>query len=454
MTQYRGKSVAQLSALLQSGALDPVTLAEETFAAIEGYSDGSVFLTLTRDRAMAEAAAAFERIRGGQSRGVLDGVPIAWKDLFDIEGLATTAGSKVLTGAELETADAPVVAALAAAGMVSIGRVNMSEFAFSGLGINPHYGTPQNPAARDLPRLPGGSSSGSAVAVAAGLVPASIGTDTGGSVRIPAAFNGLVGYKASTGRYPMQGVFPLSQTLDSLGPLCHTVTDAVWLDAALRGLTAPQIARGSLSGLALVVPQTIVFDGAEEGVLTAFDAALSRLERAGARIERRSFPLFTELFELLARRGAIVNAEAFAIHHRRLKGEERSGMDPRVVQRVSLGETVSLPDYLELLDIRRRMIAAHQAEIAPGALIVSPTVPHVAPAIGPLVDDDDLFFATNAKTLRNTLIGNFFDWCALSLPCGTGEAGMPVGLQIAASHGEDERLLAAALAAEDVIRGR
>lgn len=207
-------SIASLSARLQSGDLDPVTLAKQTLETIAGYRDKAVFTTLLEGRAMAEAEAAALRLRNGLSTGLLDGVPIAWKDLCDIEGIATTAGSVVLPETPASS-DAAVVKQLAKAGMVSIGKTNLSEFAFSGLGINPHHGTPHNPCSRDEPRLPGGSSSGSAVAVAAGLVPVAIGTDTGGSIRIPAAFNGIVGYKATRGRYAMDGVFPLARSLDS-----------------------------------------------------------------------------------------------------------------------------------------------------------------------------------------------------------------------------------------------
>ncbi|NKN36115.1 amidase [Agrobacterium sp. a22-2] len=452
-TSNTGRSVSTLSVLIQSGALDPVALAEETFAAIRDFGDQTIFLSLLEERAMAEAQASAKRIRDGRSRGALDGIPVAWKDLFDVEGLATTAGSKVLANATSAERDADVVAALCAAGMVSVGRVNMSEFAFSGLGINPHYGTPRNPASRDGARLPGGSSSGSAVAVAAGLVPVSIGTDTGGSVRIPAAFNGIVGYKATRGRCSMRGVFPLAKSHDSLGPLCRTVADAVLIDTAMRGAITADIRRGVLSDLSLVVPETIVFDGAEPGVVAAFEVALAKLERGGAKIRRQAFPLFSELFELAARHGPMVSAEAFAVHKDRLAGPGAAEMDPRVAARARLGEKTTTSDYLALLEARGRLIAAFAASLAPGELLVAPTLPHVAPLTEPLLGDDDLFTKTNAKTLRNTLINNFLDGCGVSLPCGTGDAGMPVGLLLSGQRNEDERLLSAALAAEAVLQG-
>jgi len=448
----RGKTVAQLSVLIQSGGLDPVGLAEETFAAIRSVPDQSIFVSLLEERAMAEAAASSKRIRDGRSLGLLDGIPVAWKDLFDIEGLATTAGSTILKTAAPANRDADVVAALAGAGMVSVGRVNMSEFAFSGLGINPHYGTPQNPASTDGARLPGGSSSGSGVAVASGLVPVSIGTDTGGSVRIPAAFNGIVGYKATRGRYSMRGVFPLSKSLDSLGPLCRTVQDAVWIDAAMRGLSAPDVRRGSVEGLLLVVPETIVFDDAEAGVVSAFEAALTRLEKAGARIRRQAFPAYAAIFDLMAAYGPLVTAEAFVLHRERLAGPQAEGMDPRVVARTRLGEKITTTGYIETLAARDRLMAEFASSIRPGELVASPTLPHVAPLTAPLLTDDALFVKTNAKTLRNTLIGNFLDGCGVSIPCGTGEAGMPVGLLLSGLPDHDEHLLSIALAAEETVR--
>lgn len=450
---HRGKNIAQLSVLIQSGHLDPRSLVEETLDAIDKDDDQAIFICLTAERAMAEAEAASKRIREGRSCGVLDGIPVAWKDLFDLAGVATTAGSTVLSNDAPAARDADVVTALKQAGMVSIGRTNMSEFAFSGLGINPHYGTPRNPASQDGHRLPGGSSSGAGVAVAAGLVPVAIGTDTGGSVRIPAAFNGVVGYKASRGRYSMRGVYPLAKSLDSLGPLTRTVQDAVWVDAAMRGKATADVARSPLSGLSLVVPETVFFDAVEDGVAAAFEQAVERLVRAGASVRRQAFPIFSELFELIRQKGALVTAEAFALHKARLEGADAARMDPRVVARTKLGANISMPDYIAIIEARERMTAAFMGMIGKDELLVSPTLPHVAAKVAPLVDDDDAFFAINAKTLRNTQIGNFLDLCGVSIPCGTGEAGMPVGLLLSGLHGMDEDVLGVAMAAEEIVRG-
>nr|WP_305037973.1 amidase [Neorhizobium galegae] len=449
---FGAMSIAELSALIQMGRVDPVEVTESVLASIKAYPDKAVFISLLEDRALAEAQASSKRVKEGRSLGLLDGIPIAWKDLFDIEGLPTTAGSKVLKKADPAAKDAAIVDLLKQAGMVAVGRTNMSEFAFSGIGINPHYGTPHNPHGKDAPRIPGGSSSGSAVAVAAGLVPVGMGTDTGGSIRIPAGFNGIVGYKATRGRYAMNGVYPLATSLDSLGPLCRTVQDAVWVDAAMRGLAVPQTPRQPARPLDIVIPTNIVLDGAEPGVVAAFEAAIERLAKAGARITRLAFPTFDELPKLMVKYGPMVTAEAFALHREKLSGPDAEEMDHRVVARTRLGEKTSLSDYIAIVENRARMIAETEALIG-DRFVAMPSVAHVAPPIAPLERDDELFFATNGKTLRNTGFGNFLDWCGVSIPCGSGDAGMPVGFLLSANANCDETLLQAAMAHEEIIRG-
>ncbi|WP_160006255.1 amidase [Rhizobium sp. 18055] len=450
---FGAMSIAQLSVLIQSGTADPVEVTEAVLDGIGTYADQSIFTGLLADRALDEASASSARMKDGRSRGLLEGIPVAWKDLFDIEGRATTAGSKVLRAAPVATADATVVTALSQAGMIAVGCTNMSEFAFSGLGINPHYGTPHNPRSRDEPRIPGGSSSGAGAAVAAGLVPVAIGTDTGGSVRIPAAFNGIVGYKATRGRYPMKGVFPLAKSLDSLGPLCRTVQDAIWVDAAMRGLTAaPAITASPIRGLDVVIPENIVFDGAEAGVVAAFEQSVEWLVAEGASVSRITIPAFDEILALMAKHGTLVTAEAFALHRERLGGPDAEEMDRRVVMRTRLGETITVSDYLAIMEARERLVSDVTNQVG-DSFIAFPSVAHVAPPIAPLEANDDLFFATNGKTLRNTMLGNFLEWCGVSIPCGTGDADMPVGLLLSAIGGRDEALLAAALSTEAIIRG-
>ena len=239
----------ELGRKLRNGKLDPVALAEQTLEAVKACDDQAIFIEVMAERALGEAKAARKRLKAGKPLSALDGVPVGWKDLFDLEGRVTTAGSIVLKNEPPARADAALVAAGKRAGLVSIGTLNMTEFAYSGIGLNPHYGTPRNPNGSGAARSPGGSSSASGVVVAKGLLPLAIGTDTGGSIRIPASFNGVVGYKSSTGHYAMDGVFPLSRSLDTLGPLAHTVEDCVLADAVLRGIARPAPRKRLLSEL-------------------------------------------------------------------------------------------------------------------------------------------------------------------------------------------------------------
>jgi len=453
MIELSSRSALQIAAMLQAGLIDAEAVAEQVLAAIEAANEPGLFTLRTPERARAEAKAAALRIREGRPRSLLDGVPIAWKDLFDLEGAVTTAGSRVLADEKPARADAPVVERLKAAGMVTVGRVGMTEFAFSGLGLNPHYGTPRNPYGGSEPRIPGGSSSGSGVAVARGIVPVAIGTDTGGSVRIPAAFNGIVGYKATYGRYPMEGVYPLSSSLDSLGVLCRTVADAIIVDAAMRGASAPDLRRTTPKDIRLVVPSNVVFDQAEPEVVATFDQALDRLAKAGTQIEQRAIPAFDTILELGARHGPLVTAEAYALHKERLAGPAAARMDPRVAARMRGGEKISMADYIALRDARSRLIAEFRAQLEPGTMLAFPTSAHVAPAIGPLEADDDLYVRTNALTLRNTMLGNFLGFCGVSIPCGVGADHLPVGFLLSGLGNADLEVLAFALGIEELVRG-
>jgi aspartyl-tRNA(Asn)/glutamyl-tRNA(Gln) amidotransferase subunit A len=432
---------------------NPLTIAEEALARIEACDDPAIFTRITRDRALMEARAASDRLRVGKRLGLLDGVPVAWKDLFDLRGMPTPAGSAVLADAPPAERDAPVVANLAAAGMVTVGRVNMTEFAYSGLGLNPHYGTPRNPHGKDQPRAPGGSSSGSAVAVARGLVPIAIGTDTGGSVRLPAALNGVVGFKSTAGRYAMDGVFPLSPTLDSLGVFARTVEETALVDAAMRGLQPSLPPRRPPEGVRIVVPTNIVLHDCEPAVLANFEDAIERLARAGAVIERTVIPAFDEILKLTAAHGTILAAEAYAIHKDRVESDQAKRMDRRVATRLKAGAKISLQDYLALVFARRKLIADTNARLA-DAFVAFPTAPMVAPPIAPLESDDQQFFAANARILRNTSLGNFLDWCGVSLPSGADANGLPTALLLSATARHDEALLSVAAGCEAVVAGR
>lgn len=444
-------TAAELGADLRAGRRDAVDLVEDTLAAIGNHSDQAIFTEVTAKRARAEALAARARLRAGLALSPLDGVPVAWKDLFDVKGRVTTAGSRVLASAPPAAKDAALLEAAGRAGLVLIGLVNMTEFAFSGIGLNPHFGTPRNPHDTNVARSPGGSSSGSGVAVASGLTTLAIGTDTGGSVRVPASFNGIVGYKSSTGRFPMDGVFPLSRTLDTLGPLAQTVEDCVLVDAALRGAVVPEARRVPVAALRLIVPETCVFEDCQPAVVANFEAALARLAAAGARVERRPMPLLKAVQELTARCGPLVSVEALHVHRERVFGPDAEQMDQRVVKRIRLAEAMTAVDLLELLHQRERLIAETNAAIG-DAIVAFPTTAHVAMPVEPLAADENLFVRENLKTLRNTAIGNFLDWCGVAIPSGVDANGMPTSLLLSAPHGRDTAALSAALTAESFIR--
>lgn len=448
---YVGSTAATLGRAIAAGDLDPVSFAEAVLERIEAQTS-PVFLAVIRDRAVKEAQAARERARSGRMLSALDGVPIAWKDLIDMDGERTTAASDLFREAPAAKADAPIVANAAAAGMVSLGKLNLTEFAYSGIGLNPHYGTPLNPHSTDGPRSPGGSSSGSGAAVAGNLAPIAIGTDTGGSVRIPAAFNGVTGYKTSEGRITSRGVFALSETLDTVGPLAQTVEDCVLAEAAMRGTVGNLIQRAAPGALHVFVPETIVLDELEPAVSANFEASLQRLATAGVAIARGTLPEFAEAAALAAEIGTITAAEAYLEHAERVDGPARERIDRRVVARIDLGKTMSAAGLLRLQRARAAAMASLAARLD-GALLAMPTTPHVAPLTAPLEADDALFHQINLLTLRNTAIGNFLNLPGVAIPNGTGNAGMPTSFLLSAPGGEDDRLLGAALALEGLIRG-
>lgn len=446
------QTAKDLAADLHSGRRDPVDVVAEVFDRIETTGDPALFIRQTRARAEAEARAARERLKAGLPASPLDGVPIAWKDLFDLKGTVTTAGSTVLRNAPAAAQDAALVRAAMRSGLVTVGTVNMTEFAYSGIGLNPHYGTPRNPCDPKVARSPGGSSSGSGAVVAAGVVPLSIGTDTGGSIRIPAAFNGVVGYKTSTGHHPLDGVFPLSPTMDTLGPLAQSVEDCVLVDAALRGLAAPQATPADASALDFVIPDSVMLESLDPAVAAAFEATERRLAKTGARIRRIALPELRETADVIAKLGPLASAEALDIHWDRLHGPEEAQIDPRVVRRIRMADKMTAVDLVRLHAHRRRLIATVNEKLG-NALLICPTTPSVAMPIAPLEADVEVFWHHNFRTLRNTALGNFLDWCGLSIPNGADSDGMPTGLMICGRHGTDRALLSAGLALESTIRG-
>ncbi|MBD8095961.1 amidase [Pseudomonas fluorescens] len=430
-----------------SGRSDPVQALEQ--ALDKASQVPSVFISLTPERARREAQASAARWRAGQPLSRFDGVPLAWKDLFDVAGSITTAGAAYRRHAPVTLLDAPTVGRLCRAGMVSVGKTNLSELAYSGLGLNPHFGTPHNPHGNDQPRIPGGSSSGSAVAVAAGIVPIAMGTDTAGSIRIPSAFNGLVGYRSSSRRYSRDGVFPLAHSLDSLGPISRSVRDALAVDDLLHGRSHTQsqtsIAR-SLKGQRFVLAQQDVEPAVGNNLLRA----VAQLKAHGALVEARECPAFQATLELIKDHGWLGAFEAFALHQALLDSPDADQLDPRVRRRLEAARSLPASQLIHLTDSRRRL-QQQLIEDLDGAVLITPTVAHVAPPLAALEADDDLFVQTNLATLRLTMPGSLLDMPGVTLPSGCDAQGLPTGLLLSVPTGEDARLLRAALCVESVM---
>jgi aspartyl-tRNA(Asn)/glutamyl-tRNA(Gln) amidotransferase subunit A len=441
-------SLAQVKAELAGGGKSR-GLVEQCLARISDQSGegGRVFLKVHAADALAAADFYDRRRAHGAAPSPFAGIPVSIKDLFDIAGDVTTAGSVALRDAKTAECDALAVARLRAAGFIPIGRTNMTEFAFSGLGINPHYGTPRSPWDRAAGHIPGGSSSGTAVSVSDEMAVAGLGTDTGGSCRIPAAFCGIVGYKPTARRVPITGVLPLAPSLDSVGPLAPSVACCAVIDAVLAGETPTPPVAANLHGLRLAVPTNVVLDGMDQTVSSAFDRALAALSKAGARIVHARFPEFDEIPAVNAN-GGFAASEAYA-WHRTLLAEKGAQYDPRIRMRIERGERMTAVDYLDLLAARQRLIASFDARTREFDALVTPTVPIVPPRIAEL-DDEREYNRINLHILRNTALGNFFDRCSISLPCQrAGEA--PVGLMLTGETLGDTRLFSIAAAVEATL---
>ena len=442
--------VDQAAQALNQGATSAVQLTESALARASQGEGPQVFTRVFHDSALAEARASDSLRAAGLARSPLDGLPISVKDLFDIAGLPTLAGSKLLASAPPAQQTAQVVQRLRRAGAVIVGSTNMTEFAYSGLGLNPHHGTPRNTWARDEDgagsgRIPGGSSSGAAISVTDGMAIAAIGSDTGGSVRIPSALNGLTGFKPTARRVSMQGVLPLSAKLDSIGPLAPSVHCCAAIDAVIAHHPLPDLRAAPLAGLRLLAPTNVVLDGMDAAVAAAWQRALTRLSQAGVQITEAAVSPFDELAQINSK-GGFTAAEAWA-WHRGYLADRLAEYDPRVGTRILRGKAQSAADYIELLAARQRWIAQVKAQLDHFDLLLMPTVPVVAPKIADLVASDDAYFAANGLMLRNPTLINFLDGCAVSLPIHrAGDA--PVGLSLAGSAGQDARLLNVALAVE------
>ena len=396
-----------------------------------------------------EAAEAMDRLRevkAAPSR--FAGIPVSIKDLFDIRGQVTRAGSRALDDSAPAEADAPAVARLRRAGFVVIGRTNMTEFAYSGIGINPHYGTPRGIWQRSVGHVPGGSSSGAAVSVVDGMAHGALGTDTGGSCRIPAAYNGIVGFKPTQRRVPLDGAVPLSFTLDSIGPLARTVACCAALDAVLADETFVPLQPRPVKGMRLAVPTTVALDELDDAVAETFERALQTLSRQGALIERIEVPEFLDV-GVMNTKGGFAAAESFA-WHRYLIVSHGDVYDPRVSLRIMRGESISAADYVDLLTMRKSMIARASVRLAPYDALVMPTTANTPPRIADLADDK-AFTRANLLSLRNCTLINMIDGCSISLPCHR-EGEVPVGLMLAAPGGADRRIFELAAGMEDLIR--
>jgi aspartyl-tRNA(Asn)/glutamyl-tRNA(Gln) amidotransferase subunit A len=441
------ETIAQLGIKLQTGQTSRETRVRQTLEAAGQAPAAHVFTRLYAESALASARHADAQAHAGARLHPLAGLPVSIKDLYDVAGETTLAGSKVCEGQAPAACDAPTVARVRASGAALIGRTNMTEFAFSGVGINPHHGTPRNPADPKVARIPGGSSSGAAVSVALGLAVAALGSDTGGSIRIPAALCGLVGFKNTQDRVPRTGLTELSRTLDTACAMTRSVADCLLVDGVLSGQPL-QVRPRALSTLRLAVPQTMVLDALEPPVAQAFSRALTRLSAAGAQLVDLPLSLLADIPRLNAP-GGLSPVEAYAQHHERL-AKDRALFDPRVAARISLGEPVTAQQYIAMLDARQRWIAQMEQALSEFDALICPTVPLLAPPMQPLIDSDDAFFKANGLLLRNPFVINYLDGCAFSLPCqAPGE--LPVGLMCASTRGDDARLAAVALALEAAL---
>jgi aspartyl-tRNA(Asn)/glutamyl-tRNA(Gln) amidotransferase subunit A len=442
-------TLAALAADLESGRTNARKLVDECLARIADKSgEGARTFIHVEVEAAIEAAKAMDRLRDVRAApSPFAGIPISIKDLFDIKGQVTRAGSRALDDSAPADADAPVVSRLRRAGFILIGRTNMTEFAYSGIGINPHYGTPKSSWQRNVGHVPGGSSSGAAVSVVDGMAHGALGTDTGGSCRIPAAYNGIVGFKPTQRRIPTEGGVPLSFTLDSFGPLARTTGCCAILDAVLADEPIQPLQPRAIKGARLAVPTTVALDDLDDHVARSFERALATLSREGASIERIEVPEFLDV-AVMNSKGGFAAAESYA-WHRYLLENHGDIYDPRVSSRIARGEAISAADYIDIMQARKSMIARIAVRLAPYDAIVMPTSAITPPRISDLADEK-AFTKANLLSLRNCTLINMMDGCSISLPCHRkGEA--PVGLMLSAPGGSDRRIFELAAGMEATI---
>ncbi len=442
MLDWLSKSAAELGRGIGEGAIDPVALTQAFLGAIDSHdARDRIYSVVTHDRALAEAEAAAERARAGLRLSPLDGVPISWKDLFDTAGVETEAGSKLLEG-RVPGRDAEVLRNATALGLVCLGKTHMSELAFSGLGLNPMTATP--PCINDPGAVPGGSSSGAAASVAFGLAAAAIGSDTGGSVRIPSAWNDLVGLKTTAGRVSCDGTVPLAAKFDTVGPLCRTVEDAAMVLAALVGRQPMDLRGTSLQGKRFALLQTAALEDVRETPMAAYVQAINRLRDLGAELVPLEAP---EVSDALALSAPLFTAEAYGTWRDEIEAAPEKMFD-QILERFRAGAQFDGPTYVaawQKLDAYR---ARWHARVAGFDAVLLPSAPNLPPNVERLMSDQDYYVTENLLTLRNTRIGNLMGVSAMSLPTGVPSCGL---MMLGAPMGE-ERLLRVAAAVEAALR--
>lgn len=444
-------SLEELSQKLTSGECTARSLVDAAFIRINALNDPNspVFLTLYKDEARAQADRSDRARTSGEDLSPFAGIPFAAKDLFDVAGETTTAGSIVLKDAPVAEHNAVVVQHLLDAGMILIGKTNMTEFAFSGLGLNPHYGTP--PAWGTIGEnacAPGGSSSGAGVSIAAGMVPVSLGTDTAGSCRIPAAWNGVVGYKPTQSSLSGTGAFPLSPLLDAPGPLTRRVACCHSIYQLMTGGSPTNIPSKALADMRFAMPTGIAMKDLHPAVEAAFNRVIEKLNQAGATIETIDVPEFETAGEIFST-APLATYQAWEIHQERL-ADSRELFDPFVARRVSTGQDISDQTQQANLEKRKAAIDSYSARMKSFDALLMPTTADLPPTLAPLQYDMDVFGATNGRALRNTSLSNFTDGCAISIPCHT-EGKAAIGFSLCHANGQDEKLFTAALAVEKTI---
>ena len=441
MDSWQTQSACDLGRAIGAGKIDPVELTDAVLAATGAHPlEKRIYARLTAERAGAEAQAARIRARTGQRRGLLDGVPLSWKDLFDTAGIATEAGSKLLAGRVPDT-DAEVLNFATAQGSVCIGKTHMSELAFLGLGYNPSTATP--PCVNDDEAVPGGSSSGAAASVAFGLVPAALGSDTGGSVRIPAAWNDLVGLKTTAGRVSLKGCVPLCPSFDTIGPLTRTAEDAAEILALIEGRPAADLRGASLGGVRLAVLETVMLDDVAPAPSAAFESALERLNAGGARIERLALPPIAAAYDLTA---PLYTGEAYGIWGERIEADP-DAVYSVIRTRFRQGQSVMARDFVAAWEKLEALRTLWAEAAAPFDAVLAPTSPIVPPKVDRLLADTEYFRLQNLAALRNTRLANLLGLCAITLPTGVPSCGV----MLIGPPRTEERLLRLAAAAEAAL---